>query len=63
MLAGADVVPFGSFESNFYTPWGDLDLSVELPFVGDWAPVLSKSKKVKVLRGIEQALARSGILL
>eukprot|EP00850_Spirogloea_muscicola_P004195 SM000018S03560 [mRNA] locus=s18:29177:33026:+ [translate_table: standard] len=28
---GSTVLPFGSFESNLYTPWGDLDVALELP--------------------------------
>jgi DNA polymerase sigma len=57
---GADVMPFGSFESNFYTPWGDLDLSLELPVLEDQAPAVPKSRKVKILRSIERALLKSG---
>ncbi len=53
-------MPFGSFESNFYTPWGDLDLSLELPVLEDQAPAVPKSRKVKILRSIERALLKSG---
>ncbi len=60
VFTGADVMPFGSFESNFYTPWGDLDLSLELPVLEDQAPAVPKSRKVKILRSIERALLKSG---
>lgn len=58
---GVEVVPFGSFESNFYTAWGDLDLSLEFPVDQEVSPTFTKSKKVKVLRSIERVLARSGV--
>lgn len=58
--AGAEIVAFGSFESNFFTPWGDLDLTLELPADQEASPALTKSKKVKVLKSIERALAKSG---
>jgi hypothetical protein len=61
VCAGVEVVPFGSFESNFYTAWGDLDLSLEFPVDQEVSPTFTKSKKVKVLRSIERVLARSGI--
>ena len=60
ICAGVEVVPFGSFESNFYTAWGDLDLSLEFPVDQEVSPTFTKSKKVKVLRSIERALAKSG---
>lgn len=58
--AGAEIVAFGSFESNFFTPWGDLDLTLELPPDQEASPALTKPKKVKVLKSIERALAKSG---
>lgn len=58
--AEAEIVAFGSFESNFFTPWGDLDLTLELPADQEASPALTKSKKVKVLKSIERALAKSG---
>ena len=35
---------FGSFVSNLYTPWGDLDISIELP---NGAYISSAGKKRK----------------
>ncbi|XP_024384294.1 uncharacterized protein [Physcomitrium patens] len=58
---GVEVVPFGSFESNFYTACGDLDLSLEFPVDQDVSPTFTKSKKVKVLKSVERALGRSGV--
>lgn len=62
VCVGVEVVPFGSFESNFYTACGDLDLSLEFPVDQDVSPTFTKSKKVKVLKSVERALGRSGIV-
>lgn len=47
---GATISPFGSFESNFYTQWADLDLSLELPESIDMRRPIGKSQKVKALK-------------
>ncbi|XP_065012212.1 protein HESO1 isoform X2 [Musa acuminata AAA Group] len=57
-LRGAVVRPFGSFVSNLYTKWGDLDVSVQLDNgLGDSA---SKTVKRNLLRDIMRALRRYG---
>ncbi|XP_009407504.2 protein HESO1 isoform X1 [Musa acuminata AAA Group] len=58
-LRGAVVRPFGSFVSNLYTKWGDLDVSVQLDNgLGDSA---SKTVKRNLLRDIMRALRRYGV--
>nr|GEU48201.1 protein HESO1 isoform X1 [Tanacetum cinerariifolium] len=44
VLRGATVEPFGSFVSNLFTRWGDLDISIEL---ANGACISSVGKKVK----------------
>jgi hypothetical protein len=62
--AGSQVVIFGSFETNVYTPTGDLDLSIVLPETGvvryqreeveiRKGPV-SKTQRVKILRIVKK---------
>ncbi|KAK1298527.1 hypothetical protein QJS10_CPB14g01638 [Acorus calamus] len=60
-LRGATVNPFGSFVSNLYTRWGDLDISIDLPHLPH-VPLVSASKKRKqdILRAIMRALRRNG---
>ncbi|KAG9453105.1 hypothetical protein H6P81_006009 [Aristolochia fimbriata] len=58
-LRGATVEPFGSFISNLYTKWGDLDISIELsgmPFSS-----VGRSRKQDLLREIMRALRRRGV--
>nr|XP_027104376.1 protein HESO1-like isoform X1 [Coffea arabica]XP_027104377.1 protein HESO1-like isoform X1 [Coffea arabica]XP_027104378.1 protein HESO1-like isoform X1 [Coffea arabica] len=43
-LRGATVEPFGSFVSNLFTRWGDLDISIEL---SNGSHILSAGKKHK----------------
>ncbi|URE08655.1 Zinc finger, CCHC domain containing [Musa troglodytarum] len=58
-LRGAVVKPFGSFVSNLYTKWGDLDVSVQLDNgLGNSA---SKTLKRSLLRDIMKALRRYGV--
>ena len=47
--AGARLSAFGSFESNFYSRWADLDLSLELSNKYAFEKI-SKREKVKILR-------------
>ncbi|GAQ83738.1 hypothetical protein KFL_001600070 [Klebsormidium nitens] len=66
---GSQVVIFGSFETNVYTPSGDLDLSLVLPEVGyvrfDREQVelrrgpVSKTQRVRILRIMRRALSRA----
>ncbi|XP_024535821.1 protein HESO1 isoform X1 [Selaginella moellendorffii] len=53
---GLAIKPFGSFLSNLYTPWGDLDITL-MPL--EPAP-LSRSKKTKILKSIHDALLQAG---
>ncbi|OAY83472.1 protein HESO1-like [Ananas comosus] len=59
ILKGAAVKPFGSFVSNLYTRWGDLDISIELPDSSQTP--LSRKGKQHVLRNIMRALQRTGV--
>nr|GEZ54535.1 protein HESO1 [Tanacetum cinerariifolium] len=57
VFRGATVEPFGSFVSNLFTRWGDLDISIELP---NGACIASVGKKVKenLLLDVLKALKR-----
>ncbi|KAH7388418.1 hypothetical protein KP509_16G074700 [Ceratopteris richardii] len=57
---GARIYAFGSFESNLYTRWADLDLSLELPDTGVWLQGVSKRTKAKVLESFWRILIRKG---
>ncbi|XP_026418992.1 protein HESO1-like [Papaver somniferum] len=59
--AGATVEPFGSFVSNLYTRWGDLDISIEIP-CGDLVSTMVKNKKQKFLKEITKALRKRGMV-
>lgn len=58
-LEDAVVRPFGSFTSNLYTKWGDLDTSVELSHSSPSST--AKKQKQTALRGIMKVLQRYGI--
>jgi predicted nucleotidyltransferase len=61
---GSQVVIFGSFETNVYTPTGDLDLSIVLPESGVVRyqreeveiskGLVSKTQRVKILRIVKK---------
>ncbi|KAK8951464.1 hypothetical protein KSP39_PZI004162 [Platanthera zijinensis] len=59
MEAGAAVKPFGSYISDLYTKWGDLDISIDLaqskPSPDD------RQLKINVLHKIMRALQRIGV--
>ncbi|KAI3954571.1 hypothetical protein MKW98_019702 [Papaver atlanticum] len=59
--AGATVEPFGSFVSNLYTRWGDLDISIEIP-CGELVSTMVKNKKQKFLKQITKALHKRGMV-
>ncbi|XP_024990021.1 protein HESO1 isoform X1 [Cynara cardunculus var. scolymus] len=59
ILRGATVEPFGSFVSNLFTKWGDLDVSVELPN-GSYISAAGKKYKQTLLLDILKALKRKG---
>lgn len=60
ILRGATVEPFGSFVSNLFTRWGDLDVSIELPN-GSYISSAGKKYKQTLLLDVLKALKRKGI--
>ncbi|CAI0411210.1 unnamed protein product [Linum tenue] len=54
-LRGATVEPFGSFVSNLFTPWGDLDITVMLDY-GSYISVAGKKRKLSLLEDVLRAL-------
>ncbi|XP_073139689.1 protein HESO1-like [Henckelia pumila] len=54
-LRGATVEPFGSFTSNLFTRWGDLDISIELDNCSHIVS-LKKKHKLNLLREVMRAL-------
>lgn len=58
-LRGATVEPFGSYVSNLYNRWGDLDISIDVSS-GSLVPSAKKRQKQILLRDVMRALQRSG---
>ncbi|XP_022746059.1 protein HESO1-like [Durio zibethinus] len=58
-LRGATVEPFGSFVSNLFSRWGDLDISIELPY-GSYVSSAGKKRKQSLLGELLTALRRKG---
>lgn len=58
-LRGGTVEPFGSFVSNLFTRWGDLDISVEL-HQGSFISNLGKNLKLACLKDLHKALRKRG---
>ncbi|KAK6933128.1 hypothetical protein RJ641_036022 [Dillenia turbinata] len=58
-LRGATVEPFGSFLSNLFTRWGDMDISIEVPN-GTFIAFLGKKRKLSLLADLQAALRRAG---
>lgn len=58
-LKDAAVRPFGSFTSNLYSKWGDLDISVELS--SNLHISTSKKSKRDLLGNLMRALRRNGV--
>ncbi|CAL5363683.1 unnamed protein product [Camellia sinensis] len=56
-LRGATVEPYGSFVSNLFTRWGDLDISIELPN-GSFISSAGKKLKQTLLGDLQKALRR-----
>jgi DNA polymerase sigma len=56
---GATVEPFGSFVSNLFTRWGDLDLSIDLPN-GAYVSSTGKKRKQNLLADFQKALRKMG---
>ncbi|XP_010517334.1 PREDICTED: protein HESO1-like [Camelina sativa] len=59
-LRGATVQPFGSFVSNLFTRWGDLDISVDL-FSGSSILFTGKKQKQTLLGHLLRALRANGL--
>ncbi|KAF5201553.1 Poly(A) RNA polymerase GLD2-A [Thalictrum thalictroides] len=59
-LRGAIVVPFGSFVSNLYTRWGDLDISIEMP-TNSQVSSIGRKRKQNLLRDLMKALRKRGV--
>lgn len=59
---GATVEPFGSFVSNLFTKWGDLDISIELQN-GSYISSPGKKHKQSLLADVLRALRKKGNLL
>ncbi|KAK1415541.1 hypothetical protein QVD17_31324 [Tagetes erecta] len=59
ILRGATVEPFGSFVSNLFTRWGDLDISIELPN-GSYISTAGKKYKQTLLLDVLKALKGLG---
>lgn len=58
-LRGATVEPFGSFLSQLYTRWGDLDISIELSN-GSYISTAARKHKQTLLGEVLKALRRTG---
>ncbi|KAK2968543.1 hypothetical protein RJ640_009388 [Escallonia rubra] len=56
---GATVEPYGSFVSNLFTRWGDLDISIEIAN-GSYISIPGKKQKQSLLRDVQRALSRNG---
>ncbi|KAI3472630.1 hypothetical protein Pfo_031021 [Paulownia fortunei] len=58
-LRGATVEPFGSFVSNLFTKWGDLDISIELQN-GSYISSPGRKHKQSLLGDVLSALRKKG---
>ncbi|XP_019057711.1 PREDICTED: protein HESO1 isoform X2 [Tarenaya hassleriana] len=58
-LRGATVQPFGSFVSNLFTRWGDLDISIDL-YSGSSILYTGKKQKQTLLGNLLRALKETG---
>ncbi|XP_073129210.1 protein HESO1-like isoform X2 [Henckelia pumila] len=58
-LRGATVEPFGSFVSNLFTRWGDLDISIEMQN-GSYISSMGKKQKQSILEDVLKALRKRG---
>ncbi|CAK9323789.1 unnamed protein product [Citrullus colocynthis] len=58
-LRGATVEPFGSFVSNLFSRWGDLDLSIQL-HNRSYISTAGKKHKQSLLKDIQKALRKKG---
>lgn len=51
--------PFGSFVSNLFTRWGDLDISIEI-LTNSYISNTAKKQKQNLLRDVLKALRSKG---
>ncbi|XP_062092627.1 protein HESO1 isoform X2 [Humulus lupulus] len=58
-LNGATVEPFGSFVSNLFTRWGDLDISIQLAN-GSFISSSGKKQRQKLLGDLTKAMRQKG---
>ncbi|KAF5453589.1 hypothetical protein F2P56_028486 [Juglans regia] len=58
-LRGATVEPFGSFVSNLFTRWSDLDISIDL-YNGSYISSAGKKRKQNLLVDVQIALRQKG---
>uniref|UniRef100_A0A7N0V3S7 Poly(A) RNA polymerase mitochondrial-like central palm domain-containing protein n=3 Tax=Kalanchoe fedtschenkoi TaxID=63787 RepID=A0A7N0V3S7_KALFE len=58
-LRGATVEAFGSFVSNLFSRWSDLDISIELPN-GSFISSAGRKHKQSILRDVQKAMRRAG---
>ena len=56
---GSIVEPYGSFVSDLFTRWGDLDISIEL-LNGSFISTAGKRHKQTSLRNLLRALRKKG---
>lgn len=61
VYTGATVEPYGSFVSNLFTRWGDLDISIEI-LTGSHISNTAKKQKQSFLADVQQALRSKGDL-
>nr|XP_023920033.1 uncharacterized protein LOC112031578 [Quercus suber] len=55
-LRGAAVEPFGSFVSNLFTKWGDVDISINLPKEGGYISSVESDHKQRLLVDLQNPL-------
>ncbi|KAK7830129.1 protein heso1 [Quercus suber] len=55
-LRGAAVEPFGSFVSNLFTKWGDVDISINLPKEGGYISYVESDRKQRLLVDLQNPL-------
>nr|GMD02035.1 protein HESO1 [Ipomoea batatas] len=59
-LRDATVEPYGSFVSDLFTRWGDLDISIELANAADISPTALKKLKEILFQDVLNALRSTG---
>lgn len=59
MHTGATVEPFGSFVSNLFTRWGNLDISIEM-LTGSYITNAGRKQKERLLADVLETLRSKG---